>query len=87
MLNIREIFGQKVAEPMQSPLTRICPGATALNREEDVERVQIKIYFPLLVEGIYVFDVNYSSRRGEVSRGIKKGKLVPTPPNHSHKPR
>ena len=39
MLNIREIFGQKVAEPMQSPLTRICPGATALNREEDVERV------------------------------------------------
>ena len=75
MLNIREILGQKVAEPMQSPLTPICPGAT-LHREQDAEKkrkkgkknvcflVLKKNIFVSLVECIYVFDVNYSARQG-----------------------
>ena len=74
MLNIREILGQKIAEPMQSPLTPICPGAT-LHRELDAQKKRknlSKLYFVSLmknifvppVECIYVFDVNYSARRG-----------------------
>ena len=79
MLNIREISGQKVAEPMQSPLTPICPAAT-LRREQDAQKKKVFCFFENIfvppVEGIYVFDVNYSARRGEVSHGIKKWKLV-----------
>ena len=79
MLNIREISGQKVAEPMQSPLTPICPAAT-LRREQDAQKKKVFCFFENIfvppVEGIYVFDVNYSARRGEVSYGFKKWKLV-----------
>ena len=75
LLNIREISGQKVAEPMQSPLTPICPAAT-LRREQDAQKKKVFRFFENIfvppVEGIYVFDVNYSARRGEVSHGIKK---------------
>ena len=104
MLNIREILGQKIAEPMQSPLTPICPGAT-LHRELDAQKKRknlSKLYFVPYEEyicflwRIYLFlrlnvfmflMLIIQPAGGEVSHGIKKWKLVPTSPNHSHKPR
>ena len=38
LLNIREFWGQKVAEPMQSPLSCICPRATLCRKQEDLKR-------------------------------------------------
>ena len=42
LLNIREFWGQKVAEPMQSPLSCICPRATLCRKQEDLKRTQKK---------------------------------------------